>query len=59
MTKTEAADRADIFVPHAFGEHTVDLGEIRMNYAVAGDAALPALLLIRGRASRGGATNAR
>ncbi|GAB3571020.1 alpha/beta hydrolase [Amycolatopsis endophytica] len=49
MTKTEAADRADIFVPHAFGEHTVDLGEIRMNYAVAGDAALPALLLIPGQ----------
>jgi len=42
----EAADHANIFVPHAFDEHTVDLGEIRMNYAVAGDPASPALLLI-------------
>lgn len=42
----EAADRADVFVPHAFAERTVDLGEIRMNYAVAGDASHPALLLV-------------
>jgi len=42
----DAADHADIFVPHAFDEHTVDLGEIRMNYVVAGDDQNPALLLI-------------
>lgn len=47
-TQYEAADRAETFVPHGFTEHTVDLGEIRMNYAVAGDAELPALLLIPG-----------
>lgn len=34
MNYLEAADHADIFVPHAFAEQTVDLGEIRMNYAV-------------------------
>ncbi len=42
----EAADHADLFIGHAFDEHTVDLGEIRMNYVVAGDPANPALLLI-------------
>jgi pimeloyl-ACP methyl ester carboxylesterase len=46
---SEAADRADTFVPHGFDEHTVDLGEIRMNYAVAGDPSSPALLLIPGQ----------
>lgn len=46
MTYSEAADRGDTFVAHAFPEQTVDLGEIRMNYAVAGDPAHPALLLI-------------
>ncbi|MGH3248572.1 MAG: hypothetical protein ACRDOI_20540 [Trebonia sp.] len=46
MRCLEAADRADVFVPHAYDEHTADLGEVRMNYAVAGDQALPALLLI-------------
>ncbi|GAA0741027.1 alpha/beta hydrolase [Dactylosporangium roseum] len=45
----EAAQRADTFVPHNFTEKTVDLGEIRMNYAVAGDAEHPALLLIPGQ----------
>ena len=49
MTILEAADRADTFVTHAFAEQTVDLGEVRMNYAVAGDASLPALLLIPGQ----------
>lgn len=34
MTYLEAGDR-DVFVPHGFDEHTVDLGEIRMNYAAA------------------------
>lgn len=46
MKYQEAGDRAEIFVPHAFDEHTVDLGEVRLNYAVAGDPSLPALLLI-------------
>jgi hypothetical protein len=46
MSYLEAADHADIFVPHAFAEQTVDLGEIRTNYAVAGNASNPALLLI-------------
>jgi pimeloyl-ACP methyl ester carboxylesterase len=46
MKYLEAADRAEIFVPHAFPEHLIDLGEIRMNYVVAGEPSLPALLLI-------------
>ncbi|PRY44675.1 alpha/beta fold hydrolase [Umezawaea tangerina] len=45
----EAEDRADTFVPHAFTERTADLGEIRMNHVVVGDASLPALLLIPGQ----------
>ena len=49
MTILEAADRAATFVPHAYPEQTVDLGEVRMNYAVAGDPSLPALLLIPGQ----------
>jgi pimeloyl-ACP methyl ester carboxylesterase len=36
----------DIFVSHDLPEHEVDLGEIRMNYATAGAADRPALLLI-------------
>lgn len=39
----------DVFVPHAFEEQSVDLGEISMNYAVTGSAELPALLLIPGQ----------
>lgn len=46
MTTSDAELRSEIFVPHGFPEQTVDLGEIRMNYAVAGDPELPALLLI-------------
>ncbi|MGD3108912.1 hypothetical protein [Streptomyces sp. YGL11-2] len=46
MNYLEAGDHTDIFVPHAFAEQTVDLGEIRMNYAMTGDASNPALLLI-------------
>ena len=49
MTYLDAADRGATFVPHAFAEHTVDLGEIRMNYAVAGDPSRPALVLIPGQ----------
>ena len=30
MTYSEATDRSDTFVAHAFGEQTVDLGEVRM-----------------------------
>jgi pimeloyl-ACP methyl ester carboxylesterase len=37
------------FVPHAFEERRVDLGEIEMNYAEAGTADKPALLLIPGQ----------
>jgi len=37
------------YVPHAYREQQVDLGEIRMNYAVVGDASAPALLLIPGQ----------
>lgn len=37
------------FVPHAFEEHSVDLGEVTMNYATAGSADKPALLLIPGQ----------
>src|SRR3954447_25101518 len=37
---------ADIFVPHAFAEQDVDLGEIRMNYATTGSPRSPALLLV-------------
>jgi pimeloyl-ACP methyl ester carboxylesterase len=46
MTVMEAADRSDTFVPHALDENLVDLGEIRMNYATAGEDDSPALLLI-------------
>ncbi|ROV89614.1 hypothetical protein VPNG_10148 [Cytospora leucostoma] len=45
----EASDHEDIFKPHAFPEHTVDLGEVRLNYAVAGSDSNPALLLIPGQ----------
>lgn len=45
----EAADHAGIFKPHGFPEHTVDLGEVRMNYAVAGSEENPAMLLIPGQ----------
>ena len=39
----------ETYVPHAFAEHVVDLGEVQMNYATAGDASKPALLLIPGQ----------
>lgn len=44
--RLEAADHGNLYVPHEIDEHTVDLGEIRMNYATLGDPATPALLLI-------------
>ncbi|MFI9586440.1 hypothetical protein ACIHCQ_32475 [Streptomyces sp. NPDC052236] len=55
MNHLEAADHADIFVPHAFAEQTVDLGEIRMNYAVACDVSNPALRLPADRYQNAGA----
>lgn len=51
MKYLEAEDRAAVFVRHAFDEHTVDLGEVRLNYATAGAAMLPALVLIPGQSS--------
>jgi len=45
----EYTDHADIFSAHGFPEQIVDLGEIRMNYAVAGDPGHPAILLIPGQ----------
>ena len=49
MRYLEASDHPDIYVEHEYPEHLVDLGEIRMNYAVAGDPASPAMLLIPGQ----------
>jgi pimeloyl-ACP methyl ester carboxylesterase len=49
VTYLEYGDHPGIFVPHDYPEHTVDLGEIRMNYAVAGEPENPALLLIPGQ----------
>ncbi len=46
MAQIEDHDHSDIFVPHEFDEQRVDVGEVRINYAVAGDPSLPALLLI-------------
>jgi pimeloyl-ACP methyl ester carboxylesterase len=37
------------YVPHAFPERLCDVGEVALNYAVAGDAAKPALLLVPGQ----------
>lgn len=38
-----------MFVKHAFDEHSVNVGEVLMNYAVAGSEGIPALLLISGQ----------
>lgn len=46
MPGLEAESRAEVFVPHAFEEMVIDLGEVRMNYIVAGSREKPALLLI-------------
>jgi hypothetical protein len=46
MTGLEAHDRADTFIPHAFEEQLIDLGEIRMNYATVAQPGRPALLLV-------------
>jgi pimeloyl-ACP methyl ester carboxylesterase len=37
------------YVPHGYPEHSVDLGEVVMNYATAGSPDNPALLLIPGQ----------
>jgi pimeloyl-ACP methyl ester carboxylesterase len=37
------------YVPHVFPERLCDTGEVALNYAVAGDASKPALLLIPGQ----------
>jgi pimeloyl-ACP methyl ester carboxylesterase len=37
------------YINHDHAEHLADLGEVQMNYAVAGDATLPPLLLIPGQ----------
>src|SRR6185503_16667273 len=39
----------ETYVAHAFPEQLVDLGEVQMNYATAGAASSPALLLIPGQ----------
>ena len=49
MTDLEAQDHPSVSVPHGYDEHIVDLGEVRMNYVVAGDPHRPALLLIPGQ----------
>ena len=49
MTVQHSDTRQHIFVDHGFVELQVDLGEIRMNYATAGDPSLPPLLLIPGQ----------
>jgi len=43
------AQRSEVFVKHAYQEHTVNLGEVVMNYVVSGQATSPALLLIPGQ----------
>src|SRR5579863_3183175 len=40
---------SETYVKHAYDEQTVDLGEVKMNYVVAGSASSPALLLIPGQ----------
>jgi hypothetical protein len=39
----------ETYVPHAYPEVTIDLGEVVMNYVAVGDRALPALLLVPGQ----------
>ncbi|HEY4343851.1 MAG TPA: alpha/beta hydrolase [Parvibaculum sp.] len=42
-------NEAATYVAHAYAELAIDLGEVTMNYAVAGEPAKPALLLIPGQ----------
>jgi hypothetical protein len=46
MSYLEAEDRADTFVAHAYDEHIVDVGEVRLNYSVLEEPTQPALLLV-------------
>lgn len=46
MAPIDADQHPDLFVPHGYTEQRVDLGEVRINYATAGDPSLPALLMI-------------
>lgn len=39
----------ETYLPHGFVEHSVDLGEVEMTYAVVGPSSNPALLLIPGQ----------
>jgi pimeloyl-ACP methyl ester carboxylesterase len=39
----------ETYVPHLHPEHTIDLGEVVMNYSIVGDSTLPALLLVPGQ----------
>ena len=48
-TAQTAPLQRDVFVKHAYGEHTINLGEVVMNYVVSGAATSPALLLIPGQ----------
>ena len=48
MDRYESEDRADTFIPHAFQERTIELGEVRLNYVRVGNPNKPALLLIPG-----------
>jgi pimeloyl-ACP methyl ester carboxylesterase len=53
MTDYRAAfgphDPVATYIVHGFPEHMVDLGEVHMNYATAGESSMPALLLIPGQ----------
>ena len=42
-------DHHATYIPHAFAEQTIDTGEAVINYAMAGAADKPALLLIPGQ----------
>jgi pimeloyl-ACP methyl ester carboxylesterase len=39
----------ETYLPHAFAEQLVDLGEVQMNYATSGEPSQPALLLVPGQ----------
>ena len=49
MPYLDASDHPELFVPHGFPEHLIDLGEVRLNYATAGRPDRPAMLLIPGQ----------
>jgi pimeloyl-ACP methyl ester carboxylesterase len=46
MTEQVTPSARNVFIPHAFSEKQVDLGEVVLNYAEAGTPDKPALLLI-------------